>query len=195
MPEKKATPSATIQKMEIKRALFFFISIQKSLCSAFFTGFTYHSISSHRSRMRVPGYVRDLAVLDADDFVRHGGQSGVMSDDDHGHPLLPAHILQKFQDRLTGLVIQSARRLVAEKKLGILGKGSCDRNPLLLPAGKLRRKIPEPAFQVPLPSAQWPRPAVPCRSEEQAPHSQEPSDWEPDCKTERQNRYPPCGSW
>ena len=46
MPEKKATPSATIQKMEIKRALFFFISIQKSLCSAFFTGFTYHSISS-----------------------------------------------------------------------------------------------------------------------------------------------------
>ena len=70
-----------------------------------------------------------------------------MRDDDHGHPLLPAHILQKFQDRLTGLVIQSARRLVAEKKLGILGKGSCDRNPLLLPAGKLRRKIPEPAFQ------------------------------------------------
>src|SRR5699024_6933929 len=46
MPEKKATPSATIQKMEIKRAVFFFISIQKSLCSAFFTGFTYHSISS-----------------------------------------------------------------------------------------------------------------------------------------------------
>ena len=45
IPEKKATPRATMKKMERNLALLLRISIQNSLCIAFIF-FTYHSISS-----------------------------------------------------------------------------------------------------------------------------------------------------
>ena len=44
IPEKNATPSATIRKIEIKRALLFRISIQKSLCNAFIPSPTIQSL-------------------------------------------------------------------------------------------------------------------------------------------------------
>ena len=65
-----------------------------------------------------------------------------MRDDDHRHPLLPAHVLKQFEDCLTGLVIKCTCRLITKEKLRILCKGSRYGNTLLFATGKLCGEIP-----------------------------------------------------
>ena len=65
-----------------------------------------------------------------------------MRDDDHRHPLLPAHVLKQLEDCLTGLVIKCTCRLITKEKLRILCKGSRYGNTLLFATGKLCGEIP-----------------------------------------------------
>lgn len=69
---------------------------------------------------------QDSAAFDSDDPVCHGSNGLIVrNDDDCGMPLA-AQIMEELQNGLAGRVIQSAGRLVAEKKLRILGKRSCN---------------------------------------------------------------------
>ena len=63
--------------------------------------------------MFIFGYRTNLARLDADYPVSHGGQSRVVGDDNHGHAMLPALILQQLQDFLAGVVVQRTGGLIA----------------------------------------------------------------------------------
>ena len=86
-------------------------------------------------------------VFYPDDPVSHGGQRLVMRDHHHGHPRIPAGILQELQHRLSGVVIQRPRRLVTQEQLGVLRKRSGDGDSLLFSAGKLCREVPDPVPQ------------------------------------------------
>ena len=81
------------------------------------------------------GHRRHRAASYLNHTVSHSSQCAVVSDNNDRHTGLATGILQKRQNSLAGLVIQSAGGLVAKEKLGILGKGSCDRHTLLLAAG------------------------------------------------------------
>ena len=70
-----------------------------------------------------------------------------MCNDDHGHAAFAAAVLQELEDGLAGLVIQRARRLVAEQELWVFGKRPRDRDALLLPTGQLRREIALPLLE------------------------------------------------
>ena len=83
----------------------------------------------------------------ANDVIRHGRQGAVMRDNDHRFLHGAAQRLQQFQNRLAGLVVQCAGRLVAEQELGVFGNRPGDGHPLLFPAGKLRREIVHPFRQ------------------------------------------------
>ena len=58
----------------------------------------------------------------------------------HGAAALAAGALEKPQNLLARHVVQGTRGLVAEQKLGVLGKRAGNGNALLLTAGELRRK-------------------------------------------------------
>ena len=79
--------------------------------------------------------------MDTDDPVGHGGQGGVVGDDDDGHAGFSSGVLQKTEDGLAGLVVQSAGGLIAEQELGVLCQGSGDGDALLLAAGELTGEI------------------------------------------------------
>ena len=64
-----------------------------------------------------------------------------MRDDHDGHTGFVRGILQQFENRLAGIVVQSAGRLVTEQQFRILGERARDRDTLLLTAGELRREI------------------------------------------------------
>ena len=102
--------------------------------------------------MLIPLHRRHLPALDVNDPVGHGGKSGVVGDDHHRHPLLPAGVLQKLQNLLTGDLVQRPRGLVTEEQLGVLSQSPGDRYPLLLPARKLGREV-----SLPLPKPHMPQ--------------------------------------
>ena len=84
---------------------------------------------------------QDPAAFDSDDPICHGSNGLIVRNDDDRGMTLAAQIMEKLQNGLAGHVIQSAGRLVTEKKLRILGKRSCNGNALLFPAGELCREI------------------------------------------------------
>ena len=86
----------------------------------------------------------NTAVFYMDNPVCHSGQSRVMRDDDNGHAVFSAGILQEFQDGFSGVVVESACRLIAEEQLWIFREGAGDGNALLLAAGKLSREVVYP---------------------------------------------------
>ena len=59
-----------------------------------------------------------LAVLYLDNTVSHGGYRLIVGDDYHCHTLFTAGILQKLQYCLARVIVESARRLIAEQELG-----------------------------------------------------------------------------
>ena len=64
-----------------------------------------------------------------------------MRDDHDRHTLFPAGILQELQDLLARHVVERARRLVAQKELGVLRQRAGDRHALLLAAGELTGEV------------------------------------------------------
>ena len=83
----------------------------------------------------------DLAALHMDNTVRHRAECQVVRDNDHRHVVLAAGFLQQLQDQLASVVVQRARRLVAEQQLRIFRQRAGDCHTLLLATGKLRREI------------------------------------------------------
>ena len=71
------------------------------------------------------------------DPVCHCGKSRVMGYDDYSGSCPAAGILKDLENLLTGVVVESTGRFVAEKKLRILCEGTCNGNTLLLTSGKL----------------------------------------------------------
>src|SRR5699024_3541399 len=59
----------------------------------------------------------DGARAHLDDAVCHGREVGVVGDDDDGHALLPALILEELQNLLAGGVVQRAGGLIAQKEV------------------------------------------------------------------------------
>ena len=101
----------------------------------------------HRDRVLVHLIGDDLAAAHLDDPVGHTGQSCVVGDDNDGAAGFPAGVLQEGQNRLAGLVVQSAGRLVTQKDLGVFGQGAGNGYPLLFAAGQLGREVVEPLAQ------------------------------------------------
>ena len=82
--------------------------------------------------------IRDrLAASHSYHSVCHVGKRLVVSDKDNGHASLVRRLLKQRKDRLARHVVKGSRRLVAQQKLRILGKRTCDRHSLLLSARKL----------------------------------------------------------
>ena len=70
--------------------------------------------------------------------VGHGqGLFLVVGDEDKGDPRLLLDLLQLHLHVLAQLQVQGAQGLVQQQHLGLVGQGSCDGHPLLLPAGQL----------------------------------------------------------
>ena len=67
----------------------------------------------------------------------HGGEGGIVGNDDDGLAGGAAGILQQLQDALAGDIIQRAGGLVTEQELGVFRQRPGDGHPLLLSAGKL----------------------------------------------------------
>ena len=65
-----------------------------------------------------------------------------MRDDDDGHTVLPALILQQGEDLLARGIVQRAGRLVAQQQTRLFCQRAGDGHALLLAAGELGRKIP-----------------------------------------------------
>ena len=76
--------------------------------------------------MLINDHARNLAVLNSDDSVSHLRKSGIVRNYYNCHSLLGTERLQKLKYRFTRLIIKRARRLVAQKKLRILGDCSCN---------------------------------------------------------------------
>ena len=70
-----------------------------------------------------------------------------MGDDDHRHLPAAAHILQQLEDLLARGIVQSARGLVAQQQLGVLGQSPGDGDPLLFAPGELGREVSCPVGQ------------------------------------------------
>ena len=83
----------------------------------------------------IDGFRNNMAVPHADDAIRHLPDLLGVGDDHHRPSVNAAQLLQLNQDLLAGLVVQSARRLIAKKQTGVLRKRPRDGNPLLLAAG------------------------------------------------------------
>src|SRR5699024_8554784 len=73
-----------------------------------------------------------------------------VSYDDYSHIRLSGRILKKFEYGFAGVVIESSRRLIAQKELRIFCQSSGDGYALLFASRKLRRKIAEPVSQTDL---------------------------------------------
>lgn len=71
-------------------------------------------------------YLYHSARAHGDNSVSHSGQSLVMSDDYYRGACFSALTVQKRKDLLTGTVVESTCRLVAEKKSRIFCKCSCN---------------------------------------------------------------------
>src|SRR5579872_2360662 len=79
----------------------------------------------------------DAAVIDGDDAVGKIEEAAVMGDDDDGAPLLAGEVTEEPHDAPSGDGIERRRRLVGENDAGRTGKGSGDRNALLLAAAQI----------------------------------------------------------
>ncbi len=79
--------------------------------------------------------------MHADHTIGDRRDGGIMRHDHHRRTILTTHILQNPQHLLPRVVIQRARRLIAQQDLRILGHRTRDRHTLLLATRQLRRKI------------------------------------------------------
>ena len=79
----------------------------------------------------------DSPVFNPYDSIGNIGKEGIVGYHHDRSLLLPAHVLQQLEHFLTRACIQRTRRLVTQKKPGILGKSPCYRSPLLLTARHL----------------------------------------------------------
>ena len=95
----------------------------------------------NRRGRRVERHVCDLAALETDQAVSHGGKRGVMGDDDDRDAVVAAGVLQQLQDLLARLVVEGAGGLVAEQQLGVFSHGASDGDALLLSARKLGGEV------------------------------------------------------
>ena len=89
----------------------------------------------------------DAAAAHLNDAVSHTGQCRVVGNNNDGASGLAAGILQKAQHLFAGAVVQRTGGLVAEQQLGVFGQCAGNGHPLLLAAGKLRRKVVQPLAQ------------------------------------------------
>ena len=83
--------------------------------------------------------LHDLARVHEDDAVGYGaGETHLVRDDDHGHAFVSEldHDIEHFPDHLR---VERGGRLVEQHQLRLHAQRPRDRNPLLLPAGELRR--------------------------------------------------------
>ena len=81
------------------------------------------------------------------DPVRNFGKGRIVGDQDDGLSRGFAGVLEQLENRLAGLVVQCARGLVAEQKLGIFCQCTRNRHALLFAAGKLGGEIAHPVAQ------------------------------------------------
>jgi hypothetical protein len=98
----------------------------------------------HRLRARGPQLVDDPPVGEEHDAVGVGGGDRVVGDH-HDGLLVRAHrVAQEAQDLRPRPGVEVAGGLVGEDDLRARDQRPGDRDPLLLPAGELRRPVPEP---------------------------------------------------
>ena len=74
-----------------------------------------------------------------------------MRDEHDGLAGVVARVLQKLEDGLARVVVERARRLVAQQKLRVFRERAGDGHALLLAAGKLRREVVQAVPQPHLP--------------------------------------------
>jgi hypothetical protein len=86
----------------------------------------------------------DAAIAEVDHPVGHRGDRGIVGDDRRGSAELAVDPLQHLEHHHARLGVQRARWLVTEQYLGALGNRARNRDPLLLTARELRRKVIEP---------------------------------------------------
>jgi hypothetical protein len=73
--------------------------------------------------------------------LRLGGHRGVVRDDDEGETAFQPGAGQQRHDVVAHSLVEVARRLIGEQHTRLLGERAGDSHPLLLTAGKLRRKV------------------------------------------------------
>ena len=77
----------------------------------------------HRGGVFVHHIGDGLPAFDADDAVGHGGERGVVRDDDDGAPRAAAGVLQQGQHLFAGFVVQRARGFVTQKNFWLIIRG------------------------------------------------------------------------
>lgn len=80
----------------------------------------------------------DEAFLE-DDLALGVFEAGALVVGNHEDEAVLAHFLEEPEDRLCGLLVEVARRLVAKDEAGVLDEGAGDGDPLPLAAGQLAR--------------------------------------------------------
>ena len=95
----------------------------------------------HRGRRRIYLRFYDFSVFNVKHTVRHFAERGVVGYYDYRFPGAAAGVLEKLQDRFSGVVVERSRRLVAKNELRIFCKRTRYGNALLLSAGKLSGKV------------------------------------------------------
>lgn len=84
---------------------------------------------------------RQAPVAKAQHAVCHLGDGGVVRHDHDGAAVLPVHALHEFKHFFRGLVIEGARRLVAQDEARVLHERAADGAALLLAAGDLAGEL------------------------------------------------------
>src|SRR6516165_3546683 len=101
----------------------------------------------HRLRGRPVKPAGDPPVGEEDDPVGVAGGHRVVGDHDDRLAELAHAAAEQVQDLRTGPGVEVAGGLVGEDDLRPAGQGPRDGDPLLLPAGQLRRAVPQPRAQ------------------------------------------------
>ena len=94
-----------------------------------------------RDTRGIPAALADLPVFYDDDPVHHPADRIVVCHDHHGRTVFSVDRLQKDQNASGCPGVQSAGRLITQKKHRILDQCSRDCDSLLLAAGELCRKL------------------------------------------------------
>jgi hypothetical protein len=75
---------------------------------------------------------RQAALLQAQDAVAGGGEAGVVGGDDRGQAVRGVHRAQQGVQRVGGVFVQVARRLVRQQQRGVHDERAGDGDTLLL---------------------------------------------------------------
>ena len=86
----------------------------------------------------------DLTVQEMEHAVSHGGNPGIVGNDDYGGAKLPVRLGERFEHSDTSGAVERAGRLVTEQHAGLFRYRSGHRDALLLATRKLRRIMVTP---------------------------------------------------